>query len=92
MHSPYPDCFARKLQIKHKIMQHHKDHGLGIQHLVEYGELCNKMEFYQNLPTLCLESGALENMNKQIDFYDKHMAAVYPDQLLGGIFDNLAGR
>lgn len=73
-------------------MQHHKEQGLGFQHLVEYEDLYNRQHTNQNLPAFHLETGTIENMNMQMEFYDKYMEGVYPDQLLGGVFKNMVGE
>lgn len=92
MYSPYPDYFSRKLQIKNKIMQQHKEQGFGFQHLVEYDDLHENAKTHMNLPTMRLKSTDTQNMEKQIEFYDKIMSNHDSGQLLGGIYENMFAR
>jgi hypothetical protein len=88
--TPYPEFFARKLQIRDKIPESNRKEGWGFQHLVQLRDLCEQYDERRNMPLL-----NLTNIHGNARYYDKHMRHLgggSDDMLLSGIWMNLYGN
>ena len=86
--TPYPEFFARKLQIRDKIPESNKNEGWGFQHLVQLRDLCEQYTERREMPLL-----NLLDIKGNARYYDKHMRGTGADNmLLSGIYMNLYGN
>jgi hypothetical protein len=83
--APYPDFFARKLQIRGRMAQSNIDQRWGFQHMMEFEEMREK---YERLKSK--NRASISNIEDQFAFFNKYMARYGENtQLLCGIYDNL---
>lgn len=89
--SPYPEFFARKLQIGGRIPESNRQAGWGFQHLVQISDLCEQYEDRRRMPLL-----ELDDIEGNLKYYDAQMRGNTRDgendtndMLLTGIFMNL---
>ena len=86
--TPYPEFFARKLQIRDKIPESNRREGWGFQHLVQLRDLCEQYSERREMPLL-----HLADIVGNSRYYDKHMRMEDADNmLLSGIWMNLYGN
>jgi hypothetical protein len=85
--SPFPEFFARKLQIKEKVPENNVKEGWGFQHMVDMKQLSEMYTERKQFPLL-----KMNEMKKQQDYFDLYMANKHTeDMLLCGMFANLYG-
>ena len=85
--SPFPEFFARKLQIKEKVPENNVKEGWGFQHMVDMKQLSDMYTERKQCPLL-----KMNEIKKQQEYYDLHMANKHTDDmLLCGMFANLYG-
>jgi hypothetical protein len=89
--SPYPEFFARKLQIGGRIPESNRQAGWGFQHLVQISDLCEQYEDRRRMPLL-----ELDDIEGNLKYYDVYMRDNTKEgendtnnMLLTGIFMNL---
>ena len=83
--SPFPDFFARKLQIRAKIPESNVAQGWGFQHMTEMETLWNDYQKRREFP-LC----GLRDIKGQSDYYDTFMRpSTDEEMLLSGVYMNL---
>lgn len=86
--SPFPEFFARKLQIREKIPEHNVKEGWGFQHLVDMNALKAMYSERKQYPLLLMN-----DIVGQEAYYDRYMAKhTEEDMLLCGLFMNLYGK
>jgi hypothetical protein len=66
--SPYPEFFARKLQIMAKIPESNKQMGWGKQHIVDMPGLCSRYERLKQYPSV-----DITDVEGQKEYYDREM-------------------
>ena len=84
--SPYPEFYARKLQIRNRMAQSNIDEGWGFQHMMDFEEMRKK---YERLTTYPLSD--LSSLPDQLRFFNKYMIGIASggEQILYGIYKNL---
>ncbi len=84
--SPYPEFYARKLQIRNRMAQSNIDEGWGFQHMMDFEEMRKK---YERLTTYPLSD--LSSLPDQLRFFNKYMIGISSggEQILYGIYKNL---
>jgi hypothetical protein len=86
--APYPDFFARKLQIKDKIPESNVKQGWGFQHMVDMRELQNQYDERKNFPLL-----GLTDVKANTQYYDLYIRPENPSEMmLSGVYANLYGN
>ncbi len=85
LYSPYPEFYARKLQIRNKMAQSNIDEKWGFQHMMVFDEMREK---YERLKTYPLAS--LASLPDQLRFSNEYMKSYGSgEQTLWGIYNNL---
>ena len=83
--SPFPEFFARKLQIREKVPEHNVKEGWGFQHMVDMKELMAMYAERKQFPLL-----KMDDIAGQESYYDQHMTHRSDGgMLLSGVFRNL---
>jgi nucleoside-diphosphate-sugar epimerase/SAM-dependent methyltransferase len=86
--SPFPEFFARKLQIRDKVPEHNVKEGWGFQHMVDMKGLMAMYSERKQFPLL-----KMTNLEGQEAYHHLYMEINNPDDmLLCGIFVNLYGQ
>ena len=89
--SPFPEFFARKLQIREKVPEHNVKEGWGFQHMVDMRKLTEMYAERKQFPLL-----KMCDLEKHQEYYNLYMANNSPttgdDMLLCGMFMNLYGK
>ena len=83
--SPYPEFYARKLQIRNKMAQSNINEGWGFQHMMVFNDMREK---YERLKTYPLAS--LASLPDQLRFFNEYMESYGSgEQTLWGIYNNM---
>jgi hypothetical protein len=88
--SPFPEFFARKLQIREKVSEQNVRDGWGFQHMIDMNKLLVSYTERKDSPLL-----KMNDIVGQEEYYDRYMANKprhsEEDMLLCGVFMNLYG-
>jgi len=84
LYSPYPEFYARKLQIRNRMAQSNIDEKWGFQHMMDFEEMRTKYERLSHFPLADISEPA-----DQLRFFNQYMKQHSGEQLLCGIYNNL---
>lgn len=85
VYGPFPEFYARRLQIKTRMAESDKQFRFGHQHLIEYADLDSDYRRKQNLPLI-----EVSDEKDQMRYFEKFMREISADdQILSGIYQNL---
>ena len=84
LYSPFPEFFARKLQIRGRMAQSNIDQKWGFQHMMDFDQMVEKYRALKDKP-----NASLPDIHDQIRFFDTYMSQWSGEQLLCGLFYNL---